>query len=129
MVKRVLVVEDTPIIRDVLVTQLHKLGLNCYAVESGEEAVELAQYFDLIFMDLNLPSISGLEATRRIRKNERDGNLEPVAIVANTNGSNRTECLSAGMDDFCPKAVTRDAVEDIVARWLFARPTKLRLLG
>jgi len=129
MTKRVLVVEDTPIVREVLITHLHKLDINCYSVETGEEAVELAQFFDLILMDVNLPGISGLEAARRIRQRELDANIEPVVILANTNGSNRNECLAAGMDDFCSKAITLDAVRDLVDRWLTASPSKFRLLG
>lgn len=129
MTKRVLVVEDTPIIREVLLHHLNKLKVNCYAVETGEEAVDLAPYFDLILMDVNLPGITGIEATRRIRKQEREANLDPVTIVANTNSDSRRECLTAGMDDFYSKSVTRTTLQDVINTWLFARPSKLRLLS
>ena len=129
MTKRVLVVEDTPIIRDVLLHHLNKLKVDCYAVETGEEAVELAAYSDLILMDVNLPGITGIEATRRIRKQEREKNLDPVTIVANTNSDSRSECLTAGMDDFYSKAVTRNSLQNLIDTWLFARPSKKRLLS
>lgn len=129
MRKRVLIVEDTPVIREVLLKHLHTLDVNCYAVETGEEAVELAPYFDLILMDVRLPGISGVEATRRIRKHEFDRGLEPVIIVANTNGENRRECLSAGMDDYYSKPITLEAVREMVETWIAASPNKLRALS
>lgn len=129
MAKRVLVVEDTPIIRETILNHLHKCDVNCYAVQTGEEAVDLAQFFDLILMDIRLPGITGIEATRRIRKHETDADLDPVTIVATTNGDHQMECLSAGMDDFYPKLVTLDSIRDVIDTWLSARPSQKRLLG
>jgi CheY-like chemotaxis protein len=129
MPNRVLVVEDNMVIREIMLRQLNSFGVNCYAVECGEEAVELAEFFDLILMDVQLPGISGIEATKRIRSIEREKHLDATAIVATTSCNNRNACLAAGMDDYYSKPVKRADMEGLLNRWIFNRPQKFRLLG
>jgi CheY-like chemotaxis protein len=129
MVSRVLIVEDDPLIREVMQRQLNSLGVNCYAVTNGEEAVELAEFFDLVLMDVQLPGISGLEATRKIRSFERERNLPSTVIVATTSSGDRSSCIAAGMDDYCQKPVMRADLKRILREWLAAQPERQRLLG
>lgn len=129
MINRVLVVEDNAVIRQVTLRHLHKLGINCYGVISGEEAVDLAEFFDLVLMDVQLPGISGIEACSEIRKVERQKNLQAVPIIAITTNDCRKECLAAGMDDYFNKPVNRDELASILDEWLYCRPQKHRLLS
>lgn len=129
MVSRVLVVEDNPVIREIMLRQIRSFGVNCYSVVSAEEAVELAEFFDLILMDVQLPGISGIEATRRIRSKERAKHLQRTSIVATTASETRATCLAAGMDDFCSKPVKRADLERVISLWISNQPERMRLLG
>src|SRR5262249_6757686 len=111
MISRVLVVEDNQVLRGILLAHLNAFEVNCYGVESAEEAIDLAEFVDLILMDVHLPGISGIEATRQIRRNEHEKGLHRVAIVATTCSDKRGECLAAGMDDYCQKPITRPDLE------------------
>lgn len=126
MSKRILVVEDNPVIRRSMLQQLSQLGVNCYAVENGEEAVKLAEFFDLILMDVQLPGMSGIEAAKQIRKAEAKRRLRPVAIVATTTASLQRECVAAGMDEFCPKPIKASDLERLLNRWIFSAPERER---
>jgi CheY-like chemotaxis protein len=103
--------------------------LNCYAVSTGEEGVALSEYFDLILMDIQLPGISGLEASTRIRLNEAESQLQAVPIVAITSFPNRAECLLAGMNDHFEKPISKTEIAQILEHWVFGQPHKLRELG
>ena len=129
MPSRVLVVEDSPVVRRVMLNHINAYPLNCYAVTTGEEAVDLAEYFDLILLDVQLPGISGLEAAMQIRLKEAKKQLQPVAIVATTTLSNRAECLMAGMNDYISKPVLPGDISRILNDWVFRRPQQLRELG
>lgn len=129
MSSRILVVEDNKFLRQVMQDYLNSLKVNCYAVRTGEEAVELAEYFDLIFMDIDLPTIDGIEATRRIREFERVKGLRPAVIVATTSGENKRECLDAGMNDFQRKPLYRQDIENLVDRWLVGNSWNEKKLG
>lgn len=124
MFNRVLVVEDNKIIRERMQHYLNGLKVNCYAVRTGKEAVELAEYFDLTFMDIDLPGINGKEATRRIRAIEREKRLNPAVIVATTSGDNDLECLAAGINEVCRKPLYRPDFERLIRRWIITQPQK-----
>lgn len=129
MSNRILVVEDNKIVRDTLLNYINSFDVNCYAVTSGEEAVDLAEYFDLIFMNTDLPGISGVEAARRIRQREKEKRLDPSIIVATTRRQQEHECFAAGMNDFLRKPLTRNDVGTLIDRWVLSKPRKLRLLN
>jgi len=100
---RVLVVEDSPVNQKVARRMLEKLGLRCDIVDTGTRALtSFAQKpYDLIFMDCNLPDMSGFEVTRLIRL--REGEVTHVPIVAMTADAmvgTRERCMAAGMDDY-----------------------------
>ena len=115
---RVLVVEDNAVNRQVAEGLLQKLGMEVRLAENGAEALEMvrAERFDLIFMDMQMPVMDGLAATRALRA---EGVALPIAgLTANAFASDRADCLAAGMDDFISKPVTRDKLEDAIERLL-----------
>ncbi len=124
MSNRVLIVEDNKSKREVMQRYFNGLKVNCYAVKTGKEAVDLAEYFDLIFMNIDLPGIDGKEATRRIRAIEREKRLNPAVIVATTSGDNDLECLAAGMNEVCRKPLYRPDFERLIRRWIITQPQK-----
>ncbi|PZM84210.1 MAG: hypothetical protein DKT66_06100 [Candidatus Melainabacteria bacterium] len=136
MSNRILVVEDNKLVRDAMLSYINSFDVNCYAVTTGEEAVELAEYFDLIFINVDLPGISGVEAARQIREKEKKKRLDPSAIIATVGATTATtrrqaeqECFTAGINDCLGKPLTRDDVRMLIGRWVLAKPRKLRLLN
>lgn len=114
----VLVVEDNQVNRQVAEGLLQKLGMQVSLAENGAQAIEMvhAQHFDLIFMDMQMPVMDGLSATRALRA---EGCAIPIAgLTANAFASDRADCLAAGMDDFVSKPVTRAKLEETIARLL-----------
>ncbi len=118
MIKRILLVEDSPVTREVTLRMLHGLNVNCYSVLTGEEAVDLADFFDLILMDINLPGINGWEACRRIRRREKLRQHAQVPIIALTSVADKFESGRAGMTDHFRKPILSTDLEQIVKRWL-----------
>lgn len=116
----ILVVDDHQEIRFLLQAQLKKLGHLCQPAEDGLEAFELyvQNHYSLILMDLAMPRLDGLEATRKIRDYERDNNKRRSAIIAVTGQGDKYECLMAGMDDSTEKPVLMDKMRTILQRWL-----------
>ncbi len=97
----VLVVEDNPVNQLVIQGYLETLGLSVETAGDGRGALERIreQSFDLVFMDVRLPGIDGLETTRQIRSEETGGRHVPiVALTANAFAEDRQACLEAGMD-------------------------------
>jgi CheY-like chemotaxis protein len=109
IVWHVLVVEDVPSLQKLLMTMLRKAGHDVVAAANGQEAVDLVERepFDIILMDIQMPGMNGLDATRVIRARERQSG-EHVPIIAVTahalNGDSRT-CLAAGADAYMRKPV------------------------
>src|SRR5438876_12152732 len=93
----------------------------------GMEALEALErkHYDIVFMDVQMPEMDGLEATRRIRESERalvsDPNATPplviIAMTANAMTGDREKCLKAGMDDYLSKPVRPEAVQAALKRW------------
>jgi PAS domain S-box-containing protein len=120
--RRVLVAEDEPINRMIALTLLEDAGLACDVAVDGLEAMEMAaaHHYDLILMDLNMPRMDGLEATRRIRAGPRDRQPPVVALTANAYAEDRLSCLAAGMNDFISKPFKPELLYAKVLRWLVA---------
>lgn len=124
---RVLVCEDNFISQKVAVRLLQQLGYQPDVAGNGREAVARlgAQPYDLVFMDLLMPELSGLEATREIRQRRKDAALHssdgsPLIIVAMTACAmqgDREKCLAAGMDDYPTKPVRLEDVRATIERW------------
>jgi PAS domain S-box-containing protein len=103
---RVLIVEDNPVNAKVVERLLGQAGYALDVVATGDEAIEAFARtpYDLILMDLQLPGMDGIEATRRIRAMEAPGSRVPIiANTARATGDDREKCMEAGMDGFLPK--------------------------
>lgn len=114
---RVLLVEDNPINALLARTLLTREGCRVDQAGGGEEALAALAVgeYDLILMDMRMPGLSGLEATRRTRNM---GVTTPVvALTANAFEEDRHACLAAGMDDFLVKPLTPDALRAALGRW------------
>jgi len=107
---RVLVAEDHPVNRQYMAALLDNLGHHAHFTTNGEEAVQAAQthHFDLVLMDLHMPVLDGLGATRAIRTlpNPRAATVPIVALTADALEQTRDTCLVAGMNDFLTKPVS-----------------------
>ncbi|MEN3161049.1 CHASE domain-containing protein [Tistrella mobilis] len=119
---RVLLVEDNTVNQVVASTILEKQGYRVAVVENGAEAIEAcrADDFDLVFMDVQMPVMDGMEATRRIRTAEARGGRPRtpiVAMTANAMAGMREEYMAAGMDDFVPKPFRAEKLLAMAARW------------
>ncbi|MCB1733832.1 MAG: PAS domain S-box protein [Gammaproteobacteria bacterium] len=120
--KRILLVEDVLTNRMVALAMLKPHGVEVDQAENGAEAVAMAAVadYDLILMDVRMPVLDGLAATRQIREAEMDANAHVpiIALTANATVEDRDVCLAAGMDDFLSKPLTREALADALGRWL-----------
>jgi signal transduction histidine kinase/DNA-binding NarL/FixJ family response regulator len=120
---KVLVVEDNAVNRELMVAMLAKLGQRAEFAHDGEQALErlASESFDLVFMDVQLPGIDGMEATRRIRAAGHlaasGGALPVIALTANAFVADRRDATAAGMDDFVAKPVRIDAIGAVLAKW------------
>lgn len=121
---RILLVEDEPINREIAQTLLREAGQQVDAASDGCEAVALvgAQRYDLILMDMQMPRMDGLQATREIRRLPAGRDVPIVALTANAFGEDRTRCLEAGMNDFIAKPVEPAALFACILRWLAPAP-------
>jgi signal transduction histidine kinase/CheY-like chemotaxis protein/HPt (histidine-containing phosphotransfer) domain-containing protein len=115
---RVLIAEDNAANVRLVERMLGRLGIDTVSVGTGAEAVSAVResVFDLVLMDLHMPEMDGLEATRLIRRSGRD--IPIVALTANAQGSDRQACLTAGMNDYLAKPVKATDLESALRRWL-----------
>ena len=120
---RVLLAEDDAINQDVAVELLTSVGLNVDVAADGLQAVAMAQANDYaaILMDVQMPGLDGLEATRRIRKLSNHVNTPILAFTANAYGEDRAACLAAGMDDHVAKPVDPRLLYASLLHWLPGR--------
>ncbi|MDK3159495.1 ATP-binding protein [Kamptonema cortianum] len=120
---RTLLVEDNLINQKVASLMLGKKGITCDIAGSGEEALEKArsQDYDLIFMDLQMPGLDGLQTTRRLRGlDETSKRPRPwiVALTANVMEGDREKSLDAGMDDFLAKPISLNDLNAVLKKFL-----------
>ncbi|SMG23589.1 PAS domain S-box-containing protein [Dethiosulfovibrio salsuginis] len=117
---KILVVEDTMTNRKVIIRLLEKLGYRSDAVANGKEALLALSTtsYDGVLMDIQMPEMDGLEATRRIRERERrsGAHVPIVALTAHVTQDDRDRCLAAGMDGYLPKPVRPKQLADALER-------------
>ena len=122
---RVLVVEDNAINREVIERLLHYAGIEVTLAHSGREALQLAQErgaaLDMILMDVQMPDMDGLSATRALRSDGCD--LPVAALTAGVSAAERDACEAAGMSDFLAKPIDMAELAAVLTRWLPARST------
>jgi two-component system sensor histidine kinase/response regulator len=122
---RILVVEDNPVNQEVALTLLLSAGLQVDIAQDGHEAIEMARAgaYALILMDIQMPGIDGLEATRVLRQDAATARVPIIAMTANVQPSDCASCLAAGVSDHLPKPVEPVVLYDMLLRWLGGAPT------
>ncbi len=115
----ILVVDDNTIIHSLFESLCDRYNLNVQCVTNGQEAVDLLveKDFSLILMDLEMPVMGGLEATRIIRQREKEQKSKrtPIIAISGTTMSNPSiECQDAGMDDFIAKPIALNTVLGVI---------------
>ena len=119
---RLLIADDEPLNREVVALQLEETGCTLDMAEDGMQALGLAaaNRYDLILMDMQMPMLDGIKATRQLRA---QGHLMPIiAMTANAFAEDRQACLAAGMNDFLTKPVAPDVLVATLRRWLSQEP-------
>ncbi len=122
---RILIAEDNVINQQVILYILQKLGYEPAIADNGRKAVDAAIHtpFDIILMDLQMPEMDGLEATRLIRDSAGTHQPAIIALTANTMEGDEEECLTAGMNDYLGKPVKLEEVIDKLRKWALRRQT------
>jgi len=122
---KLLLVEDNAIIREIIIKFLRSVGLEVESAEDGREAVEKAKInqYDLILMDMQMPNMDGLEATRTIRTLPGWETTPIVALTANAFTEERRACAESGMNDFLAKPLKPELLYTTLLKWLPPRVT------
>jgi two-component system cell cycle response regulator DivK len=120
MTRRVLVVEDNALNRELLVVLLEAEGCDVLPAETAEAGMALAtaERPALIFMDVQLPGITGYEATRRLKANPATAAIPVVAVTAQAMRGEEARARAAGCDAYLSKPVSARALRDVLRRWL-----------
>jgi len=124
--RRILIAEDNPANQKLLQLLLRNLGYASECAVNGQEAVEMHERtpFDIILMDLQMPVLDGLAATREIRRKELSSPaMRPVSVVAltaNAMSGDRERCLAAGMNDYLAKPIRLDDLRHVIQKTLEA---------
>ena len=118
---RILLAEDNITNQQVALGMLKKLGLSADAVADGREAVEALKNlpYDLVLMDVQMPEMDGLTATREIRNSKFETrNVPIIAMTAHAMEGDKERCLEAGMNDYVAKPVSSQALAEALEKWL-----------
>jgi len=118
---RILLAEDNPVNQRLALRLLEKMGHRIALVSNGVDALERATQggFDLLLMDVQMPELDGLSATRRIRQWEstHGGHVPIIAMTARAMQGDRERCLEAGMDDYLSKPIDSERLRQLVSRY------------
>jgi len=115
---RILLAEDDATNQRVAMLMLKRLGYTANAVSNGREAIQAIKHqnYDLVLMNIVMPEIDGLEATRKIRKLGYN-RLKIIAITAYVFPGAKEMCIAAGMDDYIPKPVRIDDLANVLEKF------------
>jgi PAS domain S-box-containing protein len=116
---RILVVEDNPANRQVVLTVLQALGYEADIANTGQAGIEMAEAgaYDLILLDIQLPDIDGWTVARHLRQHVRAKRLTIVAITAGVSPDDRQRCFDSGMDDFVMKPFKISTLKDVIVKY------------
>lgn len=122
---KILLAEDDESGRHLIVRMLEKLGHEVVEAENGDVALQalgepggdVGTAFAAVLMDLQMPVLDGLDATRRLREMGWS-DLPVIAVTAHAMVGDREKCLRAGMNDYLSKPLTLDLLRDILRRWI-----------
>ncbi len=120
---KILIAEDNMINQQVALGILSRLGLGADMVENGAEALQALALmpYDLVLMDVQMPVLDGLEATKRIRESGspvRNRAIPVIAMTAHAMQGDREKCLAAGMDDYLTKPISGQVLSDMISKWV-----------
>ncbi|MYM81770.1 PAS domain S-box protein [Duganella sp. FT50W] len=117
---RILLVEDNTFNQQIALELLEEVGSSVCLAANGMEALELLRQtaFDCVLMDVQMPLMDGLEATRRIRADPRLADMRVLAMTATATSEDRVRCIEAGMDDFISKPIQPALMYQTIASWL-----------
>jgi len=119
---RVLLAEDNPVNSNLIKNYLGRSPVDLILVKDGDEVLESfrTDVVDLILMDCQMPRMSGYEATRRIRIEEKKtgGHVPIIALTASAMVGDREKCLEAGMDDYLAKPLKKSSLIETIAKWV-----------
>jgi CheY-like chemotaxis protein len=126
---RILLVEDNDVNQQVARELLEDAGLAVAVADDGQAALQMVQKYayDLVFMDMQMPVMDGVTATREIRKLQQLAHLPVVAMTANAMAQDRRKCMDAGMNDFLVKPIDPQEMLAILVRWV--RPRQAAVVG
>lgn len=115
----ILVAEDNTINQKLMRKSLSYYGYTPDIVANGLEVLEALerQSYDLIFMDIQMPEMDGLEATRQIVEKYRESRPRIIAMTASALGADRENCLNTGMDDYTSKPIKIEVIEKMIVKW------------
>jgi two-component system sensor histidine kinase/response regulator len=116
----ILLAEDNIVNQTLVKIMLHKVGHKVELANNGREAIEKLNLtrdsFDLIFMDVHMPEMDGMEATRKIR-DRGYGDIPIIALTASAMEEDRVKCFKAGMDDYLVKPVKMEFLKEVLEKW------------
>jgi signal transduction histidine kinase/CheY-like chemotaxis protein/HPt (histidine-containing phosphotransfer) domain-containing protein len=124
---RILLAEDNPVNQKVAEAILHKAGYPVTIVENGVDAVEAlrSSSYNLVLMDVQMPEVDGIEATRKVREMEGNEQHTPiVAMTAHVMREDKERCLDSGMDDYIAKPIRPSELLDMVEKWIQENPSE-----
>lgn len=124
---QILLVDDNPINRDVGTAFLEDVGMVVEVVANGQECLDALalKSFDLVFMDIQMPEMDGLEATRKIRLDEKYNNLPIIAMTAHAMTGDREKSLAAGMNDHITKPIDPAVLHQTLKLWVAGNKTRV----
>ena len=122
---KILLVEDNVVNQQVALGMIKKLGINADVVSNGLEAIEAfrSPEYDLVLMDVQMPKMNGMEATKKIRKIETStsSHIPIIAMTAHAMKDDRKRCLEAGMDDYISKPIKIQSLIHTLDYWLIKK--------
>ncbi len=127
---RILLVEDNTTNQEVALAMLEQFGLSVDAVRNGAEAVQrlAVQDYAMVLMDIHMPVMNGVEATRAIRAGQGNARIPIVAMTASAFPEDRRSAFDAGMSDFIGKPIDADRLAVMLVRWLPASGASMRMI-